>query len=73
MYSRDTPHELRLRPAEESEIGTFEYHPADLENGESLYDPFSYDVACFGGMLCEVIGVHNFSPFCDIVLISYIP
>lgn len=57
MFPPDTPPSARVCPAEESTWGTFEYHPPDVANGEAVYDPFAYDVACMGGVLCHVIGV----------------
>lgn len=59
MFPSDSDPSSRLCPAWESECGTFEYHPPDAFNPESEipYDPFTFDVACLGGMLCESIGV----------------
>ncbi|KAK7684497.1 hypothetical protein QCA50_012444 [Cerrena zonata] len=78
MFPPDTPPELRLRPAEESEWGTYEYHLADLESGDSMYDPFAYDVGCLGGLLCEIIGyltplVPPLAPFLDRMIGPDIP
>ncbi|KAK7676331.1 hypothetical protein QCA50_020714 [Cerrena zonata] len=78
IFPPDTPPELRLRPAEESEWGTYEYHLADLESGDSMYDPFAYDVGCLGGLLCEMIGyltplVPPLAPFLDRMIGPDIP
>ncbi|CAL1698376.1 unnamed protein product [Somion occarium] len=56
MFPPDTPPSARLCPASESDIGTCRYHPPDATNGAEMYDPFAFDVACLGGLLCEVIG-----------------
>lgn len=58
-FPPDTPPEARVLPALESEYGSSEFHPPDAANGETVYDPFAYDVACLGGLLCEVIGVRT--------------
>lgn len=57
MFPSDTPLANRLLPVSESEWGSPEYHPPDVANGETVYDPFAYDVACLGGVLCATIGV----------------
>lgn len=46
-------------PALESEWGSPQYHPPDAANGDIMYDPFAYDVACLGGLFCEVLGVRS--------------
>lgn len=57
MFSSDTLPAERVCPASASEDGYFDFHPPDAANGETIYDPFAYDVACLGGLLCESIGV----------------
>lgn len=57
MFSLETPPSERVRPEEESEIGSHQYHPEDVSRDQVVYDPFSYDVACLGGVLCELVGV----------------
>ncbi|CAL1698414.1 unnamed protein product [Somion occarium] len=56
MFPSDILPADRVCPAADSECGTFEYHPPDVAEGATVYDPFAYDVACMGGLLCEVIG-----------------
>ncbi|CAL1698396.1 unnamed protein product [Somion occarium] len=56
MFSSDTLPAERVCPASASEDGYFDFHPPDAANGETIYDPFAYDVACLGGLLCESIG-----------------
>ncbi|CAL1698389.1 unnamed protein product [Somion occarium] len=75
MFPPDTPPSARVCPAEESTWGTFEYHPPDVANGEAVYDPFAYDVACMGGVLCHVIGYMTplappLAPFLDGMIIQ---
>ncbi|KAK7684499.1 hypothetical protein QCA50_012446 [Cerrena zonata] len=53
----ETTPEERLCPSEESGYGTSEYHPEDGCNGEKFFDPFAFDVACLGGVFCELIGL----------------
>lgn len=65
-FSPDTSPEERLLPSEECNFGTYEYQPPDGSDGEPFYDPFAFDVACLGGLFCELIGVcstllHEFS------------
>ncbi|KAI0355662.1 hypothetical protein OH77DRAFT_1495961 [Trametes cingulata] len=38
------------RPALEAFIGKRSYHPADVYQGESHYNPFAFDVACLGNL-----------------------
>ncbi|CAL1698420.1 unnamed protein product [Somion occarium] len=69
-FSPETPPCARVCPASESEWGYFEFHPPDAANGESVYDPFAYDVACLGGLLCKTIGymtplIPPLAPFLD--------
>lgn len=66
MFSPDIPAAQLVCPAEQSEWGNFEYHPPDVADGQLVYNPFSYDVACLGGVLCQLVGVsvtfHYFTP-----------
>ena len=45
------------RPAHESAFGAMIYKPRDTDQGEPTYNPFAFDVACMGGLLCEVLTV----------------
>lgn len=56
-FPPDTPLEERLRPSIDCCIGTLEYQPPDGTDGEAFYDPFAFDVACLGGVFCELVGV----------------
>lgn len=69
MFPPDTPPAARVCPASESDWGSPWYHPPDTANGEALYDPFAYDVACLGGLLCGIIGVRSIF----ILSASYVP
>ncbi|CAL1698370.1 unnamed protein product [Somion occarium] len=78
MFSPDSPPACRVLPAAESEAGSYEYHPPDAANGETVYDPFAYDVACLGGFFCELIGyvtprVPPLAPFLDRMIDPHIP
>lgn len=57
IFPPDTPPAARVCPASESDWGSYRYHPPDAADGQTVYDPFAYDVACLGGLLCELIGV----------------
>ncbi|CAL1698382.1 unnamed protein product [Somion occarium] len=70
IFPPDTPPAARVCPASESDWGSYRYHPPDAADGQTVYDPFAYDVACLGGLLCELIGhltplVPMFAPFLD--------
>ncbi|CAL1698426.1 unnamed protein product [Somion occarium] len=78
MFPSDTPLANRLLPVSESEWGSPEYHPPDVANGETVYDPFAYDVACLGGVLCATIGyltpfAPELAPFLDRMITPDIP
>ncbi|KAK7676337.1 hypothetical protein QCA50_020720 [Cerrena zonata] len=69
-FPPDTPLEERLRPSIDCCIGTLEYQPPDGTDGEAFYDPFAFDVACLGGVFCELVGhlttlVNPLAPFLD--------
>ncbi|CAL1698386.1 unnamed protein product [Somion occarium] len=55
-FPPDTPPSARMCLALESECGSPQYHPPDAANGDIMHDPFAYDVACLGGLFCEVLG-----------------
>ena len=58
VYSPDTPPSQRVVSSEEGECGTHEYHPPDvIDSCLDTFDPFAFDVACLGGILCQLIGV----------------
>lgn len=57
IFAPNVPHSERVLPSEETGWGSVYYHPPDGTNGEATYDPFAFDVACMGGILCEAIGV----------------
>ncbi|KAK7676324.1 hypothetical protein QCA50_020707 [Cerrena zonata] len=70
MFSPDVPPSERMCPVEQSEWGIFEYHPPDVCEGQVVYDPFPYDVACLGGVFCQLVGnmtpnVPTLAPFLD--------
>lgn len=58
VFHPDTPASERVCPVEESEWGSSQYHPPDITTEQDVYDPFSYDVACLGGVVCELVGVY---------------
>ena len=49
---------------EKSNWGTPGYHPRDGqgEDSNATYDPFAFDVACMGGVLCEIMNVRHSNP-----------
>ncbi|KAK7676329.1 hypothetical protein QCA50_020712 [Cerrena zonata] len=70
LFSEETPRCDRLLPASFSDSGTPQFQPPDAANGETTYDPFAFDVACLGGVLCQAIGrittmVPPLAPFLD--------
>ena len=56
-----TPAECRL-PYWMSWHGCILIPPYDTTQGEDDYDPFAFDVACLGILLCEFHQVCHFSP-----------
>ncbi|CAL1698365.1 unnamed protein product [Somion occarium] len=72
MFPPDTPQAERMRPVSESELGSYQYHPPDAANGQAMYDPFAYDVACLGGLFCEHMTtlVPSLAPFLDRMITS---
>lgn len=64
-FSVETHPAQRVRPCEECNFSTFGYQPPDGTNGEAFYDPFAFDVACLGGVFCELIGVWRYAHLKD--------
>ena len=64
LFPPNTPHSQRVLPVENSNSGTSEYHPRDGqgEDVNATYDPFAFDVACMGGVLCEIMNVRHSDP-----------
>lgn len=61
IFPPNVPLSERVLPSDEANYGTVRFHPPDGTNGEATYDPFAFDVACMGGILCEAIGVSDSS------------
>ena len=57
VFPPETPQSKRVCPAGESEWGYPYFHPPDVSPAQTTYDPFTYDVACMGGFLCDTTGV----------------
>ena len=57
VFSPDPPHSKRVVAVDRTSWGTHKYHPPDGQNGDTTYNPFAFDVACMGGLLCEVLTV----------------
>lgn len=57
IFPPDIPPSERVLPASETSWGELSFHPQDVSDGDATYDPFAFDVACMGAMLCIAIGV----------------
>ncbi|KAK7684504.1 hypothetical protein QCA50_012451 [Cerrena zonata] len=80
IFPPDSDPLSRVCPAWESDCGSPEYHPPDVidRQSETMYDPFAFDVACMGGMLCDAVGYltpffPSFAPLFDRMVTPDIP
>ena len=64
LYSPETLPSKHVVPLEEGVAVSEKYHPPDVTmSSQNSFDPFTFDVACLDGILCPVIGVHEFPEF----------
>ncbi|KAK7684505.1 hypothetical protein QCA50_012452 [Cerrena zonata] len=74
----NVPPSQRVIPASDASWGELSFHPPDvLADGDAPYDPFPFDVACMGGLLCVAIGpatkaVPLLAPFLDGMITPHI-